>query len=238
MIRSNGPAPALSPVLLAGMALRPLPLAPLRRVLRLAIGSVNRRHPDLFERLDGYGAPLFLIDPADLPFAFVLQVDAGGGGMDVIGEADADALQPTATIRGPLLDLIDLLEGRIDGDALFFNRILTVEGDTEAVVALRNAVDGAEIDLRGDLLAVLGPLAGPASAALDTGARLLRRASADLETLRAAFVGPLRRRQDAQAVQLQRLEEKMTTAERPARAARRRTAKTPARSNNKKEQPA
>jgi len=41
--------------------------------------------------------------------------------------------------------MIELLEGRADGDALFFSRTLTVEGDMEAVVALRNAIDGSEI---------------------------------------------------------------------------------------------
>jgi len=63
--------------------------------------------------------------------------------------------------------LIDLLEGRLDGDALFFSRELTVEGDTEAVLLLRNAVDSDEVDLFEDLLSVLGPLAGPLRFAAD-----------------------------------------------------------------------
>ncbi|MCP5366376.1 MAG: SCP2 sterol-binding domain-containing protein [Hyphomicrobiales bacterium] len=209
--------------------MRPLPLAPLRRAVALAMAAVNRRHPDLFERLAGLEDPVFLIDPADLPLAFLLRPRAGGGvaggaAMEVVGEGGlADAPPPTATIRGPLLDLIDLLEGRIDGDALFFNRVLTVEGDTEAVVALRNAVDGAGIDLRADLLAALGPLAGPAGVLLDGGARLLRRAGADLETLRAALVAPLHRRQEAQAATLRRLEETVAagSASPPGRARRR-----------------
>jgi predicted lipid carrier protein YhbT len=39
---------------------------------------------------------------------------------------------------------MQLLEGKLDGDALFFSRDLVVDGDTEAVVMLRNIIDGAE----------------------------------------------------------------------------------------------
>ena len=50
----------------------------------------------------------------------------------------------TASIPGSLLTLMQLLEGKLDGDALFFSRDLVVDGDTEAVVMLRNIIDGAE----------------------------------------------------------------------------------------------
>ena len=49
-------------------------------------------------------------------------------------------------IAGPLLGLIGLIDGTYDGDALFFSRDLVVEGDVEAVLALRNAIDDAGID--------------------------------------------------------------------------------------------
>ncbi|AGH97674.1 hypothetical protein A11S_851 [Micavibrio aeruginosavorus EPB] len=34
-----------------------------------------------------------------------------------------------------------MIDGRYDGDALFFSRDIYIEGDTEAVVCLRNALD-------------------------------------------------------------------------------------------------
>ena len=43
--------------------------------------------------------------------------------------------------------LLKLMEGRVDGDALFFSRTLNIEGDTEAVLTLRNAVDSADVRL-------------------------------------------------------------------------------------------
>lgn len=60
------------------------------------------------------------------------------------------------------MSLIDLVEGRVDGDALFFSRKLHISGDTEAVVALRNIVDGAEIDLVSDFASAFGMFSGPA----------------------------------------------------------------------------
>ncbi len=40
-----------------------------------------------------------------------------------------------------------MMHGTLDGDALFFSRDLAVEGDTSSVLALRNAIDDAELDL-------------------------------------------------------------------------------------------
>ena len=44
------------------------------------------------------------------------------------------------------------------GDAVFFSRALKVEGDMNVVVALRNALDSEDIDLKADVLRALGPL--------------------------------------------------------------------------------
>jgi predicted lipid carrier protein YhbT len=64
-----------------------------------------------------------------------------------------------ATAGGPLLTLLALLEGRIDGDAMFFARSLSIAGDMEAMLALRNALDDSGFDLPRDLGQAAGPLA-------------------------------------------------------------------------------
>ncbi len=56
--------------------------------------------------------------------------------------------------------LIDLAEGRMDADALFFSREITIEGDMEAVLALRNALDAEGLDLMAEAFRPFGPLAG------------------------------------------------------------------------------
>lgn len=216
MERSRRLTPPFSPVLLAGLAARPLPPIALQPALALAMRTLRRRHPGLFDRLSGLGAPSFLIDPVDLPFAFLLETDPERPRLTALGRTAATDQAATATIRGPLMTLIDLAEGRLDGDALFFSRDLAVEGETEAVVALRNAIDDAEIDLVGDLLSALGPLAGPARLAVNGMTALLARAAGDLETLRDAVIAPAMRRADAQAAELRDIEKRMEGQAAPA----------------------
>lgn len=212
MDRSHRPTPPFSPVLLAGLAARPLPPAALGPALALAVRILRRRHPGLFERLSGVGAPTFLVDPVDLPFVFLLDTDPDRPRLIALSEAEAAARAANATIRGPLMTLVDLAEGRLDGDALFFSRDLAIEGDTEAVVALRNAIDDAEIDLVADLASMFGPLSGPARLAANGAAALVARAARDLETLRDALIAPAVRRADAQAAELRELERRMADA--------------------------
>jgi predicted lipid carrier protein YhbT len=69
-----------------------------------------------------------------------------------------DASPWDARIAGPLAALLGLVHGAFDGDALFFSRDLIIEGDTEAVLALRNAIDNEEIDMASEMTALFGPL--------------------------------------------------------------------------------
>ena len=215
MSQSGRTAPALSPVLLLGFALRRAPRRALQTAASLAVAALLRGHRGVFERLEGLANPDFLIDPMDLPFRFHLCTALPSPRLLVLGEDEEPVGQVAAAIHGPLPVLIDLLEGRVDGDALFFSRALTVEGDIAAVVALRNAVDGADISLVEDLLRPLGPLGIPARGLLRAGGALYRRAERDLETLQAALVAPVQRRCDAQEAQLRDLDE--TVASMPAR---------------------
>ena len=69
--------------------------------------------------------------------------------------------QADARIAGPLAALIGLVHGAYDGDALFFSRDLVIEGDTAAALAMRNAVDDAELDLASEVENLSGPFARP-----------------------------------------------------------------------------
>jgi len=212
--------PPLSPVLLAGIALRPLPPGLLQPILNAVMSVFARRHPGLFDRLAGLEGSAFLIDPIDLSFGFLLRPSPPPSLVAI----DKDCLTetPTATIRGPLLALIQLLEGKLDGDALFFSRDLVVEGDTEAVVTLRNAIDGAGIDVMDEFLSGLGPLARPAERMADGARAVLSRMDRDLGILRRAVLAPLTDRCEAQAAELRELREKVAelNSRRPARRAR------------------
>lgn len=197
----------MSPVLLAGLALRPLPPRLLQPVVDHVLRHVLDRHPDLLERLDGIAVRRFLVDVTDLPFAFVLDVDAPR--LTLVRRAAGEAAGTGARIAAPLLTLLDLMQGRLDGDALFFSRDLVIEGETEAVVALRNAVDGAGIDLVEEMLSALGPLGRPLQALLARGEAVFRAATSDLETLRTAAIAPALRQQEADARRIAELERKV-----------------------------
>jgi len=199
--------PPFSPVLFAGMALYPVPALMLQPALSAALLMIHRAHPDVFERMDGFAGRAILIDPIDLPYVFILSPDQRAPKLVVA--RDHRPSEVDATIRGPLASLLDMLEGRIDGDAMFFSRQLEIEGDTEVVVALRNAVDGAEIDLTADILSLFGPFAAPVRAFVKGANRIATLASRDLETLRDALLAPSMARHDAAEARLRKISDKV-----------------------------
>ncbi|WP_372395891.1 SCP2 sterol-binding domain-containing protein [Azospirillum sp. HJ39] len=160
----------------------------LARLLRM----LAVRHPRAFDALREMQDARVLIEPVDAPVALMMRVGpnlslhalrrepAGAG----LGDADADAV-----IRGPYARLLDLLEGRIDGDALFFRRELSIAGDTALILALRNTLDGEEMDLMADAASFAGPLAGVLPVLRRNAGPVLDR----IEAARRLLPPPLRR---------------------------------------------
>lgn len=180
--------PPLSPVLLLGL---PLSLVP-RRALDLVLADVMRlaarRHPRLLDRLAPLNGAHVLIEPSDLPVRFSLRFVPGTPILRI-----ADEETPSAVVRGPLADLLALLEGRLDGDALFFARQLSVEGDTETIVTLRNALEGEEIDLMQLLLERAGPFGALVRAGAGPVQRVYRALESALAGAQQVLEAPLRR---------------------------------------------
>lgn len=141
---------------LAARLMTPLPLAPLRLAAQRVVDSVASRHPALFDRMGEQADKTFLLDPLDLPFCLRLRPRRADPRIDVLRRTDPVTFD--ARIAGPFAALLGMLHGALDGDALFFSRDIIVEGDTEAVLALRNALDDAEIDVLAEFTASLGPL--------------------------------------------------------------------------------
>jgi O2-independent ubiquinone biosynthesis accessory factor UbiT len=156
-VTSPPPSPLSVPPLLA-LAARPLPLLPLQTVLSIVLLNICRKHPRIFDRLGEHARKRFGIKPTDLPFAFLLQPAPSRPRLLVVRELPDDV---DARICSPLAGLFGLVEGRLDGDALLFSRDLVVEGDVEAVLALRNAIDDAQLDPVAEIASIFGPLAEP-----------------------------------------------------------------------------
>lgn len=151
-------APQLPALLTSVMRL--LPTQPLELALGRLIKSIAQRHPDLFDRLGPHSSKAIGIAPTDVPVVFVLMPDREAPRVEVRPERAASACD--ALIVGPIFALVDLAEARLDGDALFFSRDIRIEGDVEAVLALRNALDGEGLDLVSEAAAPFGVLAaGP-----------------------------------------------------------------------------
>ena len=150
-------ASALIPRLpvLASALIRPLPLPFLAIILKRLISQSVYRHPSLFARLQDHAKKSFLIDPVDLPFVFYLQPLTKDPKLTVHRRKSCPKYD--GRIAGLLAALCGMIHGAYDGDALFFSRDIVVEGDTAAVLALRNAIDDCELDLFDEFTALLGP---------------------------------------------------------------------------------
>lgn len=156
------------PPLAAGF-MRRLPLVAIDWPLKRTAAAFARRHPAVFARLGPYAAQTFLIDPLDLPFAFRLRPRPPIPVVEAVRRPAA--CRWDARVAGPLAALLGLVHGTLDGDALFFSRDLVIEGDTEAVLALRNALDDAELDLLAEAISGFAPL-GPRFSLLARAAAL------------------------------------------------------------------
>ncbi|WP_301267479.1 SCP2 domain-containing protein [Bradyrhizobium sp. WYCCWR 12677] len=130
-----------------------MPLLPLQLVLSGFLQRILRRNPGLLDRLGEHRRARFGIKPVDLPFAFI--VEAAPPRLSAVRELPQTL---DARVSASLANLLALVEGRVDGDALMFSRQLAIEGDMEAVLALRNAIDDAGIDLAEELVCLFGPL--------------------------------------------------------------------------------
>ncbi len=151
--------------------LAPVPLALLQPIFTRIAVHVAKARPELFNRLGAHAGKRFLIDPTDLPFVLVLTPLPEYPLLTAHRRYERPA--HVAAIAGTFFNLLDMIDGSLDGDALFFSRDLQVNGDTEAVVALRNALDDFEGSALDSVVASFGALSGPAGLAL-SAARSIR----------------------------------------------------------------
>jgi predicted lipid carrier protein YhbT len=168
----SGKPMAFASLFSRGIASIPRPIV--RVVAARAFAVVLQRHPDLFDRLGEEASKRYAFVPLELPFAFV--IEPGRHTLKVLRKRVR--IRADATISGSIFLLLELLEGRSDGDAAFFSRDLSVVGDMEAVLALRNALDNGGVDLPRDIGAsagVFGPVVTRAAGMLRDHA-LARRA--------------------------------------------------------------
>jgi len=131
---------------LVGKIIRPLPLFPLEKIFKLILKKIIAKNPNVFKRMGEYAGDKFLIKITDLPFVVV--IDTSPKAPNIYVRRDADNLEIAATVTAPILSHVKMLTGELDGDALFFAREIRISGSTESVLALRNAVDSMDLDIK------------------------------------------------------------------------------------------
>lgn len=157
------------------MALR----GPVETLLTARLRRVARRRPEIFERLGDFQNALFVLAPDAWPVLFTLSPRGDRGVVRVARRAAATSA--TTRVSGSLAALLGLFDGSIDADAAFFSRDIRVEGDIEAIMALHNALEAAELTLA-DLLGLPAAASDMANAGL---ALLLRRLAPGAAAARA-----------------------------------------------------
>ncbi len=121
----------------------PSGMLPLGFFLTRSLRDLARRKPQLFERLGDHRQTSFFIDPNDLGYAFVIVPDGTAAEVKMVSKKASEACD--VIVRGPLLSLLGLLDGTFDGDALFFSRSISISGKVDALLALRNAIEDADL---------------------------------------------------------------------------------------------
>jgi predicted lipid carrier protein YhbT len=134
----------------------PLPLAPASAFLSRFLRAMAARHPSILRRLGPHVGARILIDVSDAPLILLMEPAL----RRLTAHRRSRPPAADAAIRGRLAAFLSMLHGTEDGDALFFSGDLEISGDTAAVLALRNAIDDAELDLTEELARMGGP-AGP-----------------------------------------------------------------------------
>lgn len=135
-------------------ATKPIPVPVLNIVLTRIVGRVIKKHPRIFARMAGHHHKSFRIDPTNLPFMLVLKPQPEAPVLKAYRKSRAP--DASASISGSFLKLLGMMDGRYDGDALFFTRDIRVEGDTEAIVSLRNALDDIDGSIAEETAACFG----------------------------------------------------------------------------------
>lgn len=108
------------------------------------VEQLHFAYPTLQEKLRAACGKSFLFRLSELKFDVLLKIDDGQITPKIMSLGHFQGAN--ATIYSSLPALAELLLGEQDGDSLFFSRTLEFEGDTEAILVLRNSLDSQDIN--------------------------------------------------------------------------------------------
>ncbi len=128
-------------------------------LLQKIVRYISRTRPDIFDRIGPHTNKVYLIDPVNLPLVLILYPRKNNP--ELIAFPRHKIPEYDARISGTFITLLKMIDGQLDGDALFFTRDLIIEGDTEAVVCLRNALDDLDGSIADDIATLFPRIGAP-----------------------------------------------------------------------------
>jgi len=134
-------------------------------ILNSVANKIYRNHPSMAERLQPIINSSFFVKITNLPFNVFFTIEEKGVAVKALHNSE----QPTAdlTISSDLTSLVNIFEGDEDGDKLFFSRKLQINGNSEALVTLRNAIDSQDINIVEEISAPFKIFANPAKSVIN-----------------------------------------------------------------------
>lgn len=154
------------------------------------VGRFMTYHGYVIDRMAEYAPVYMVMEPRDLPISFFVHFSSNKLDIQVI-EKGAYTSQDPIIISAKLATFISILEGNLDGDALFFSRELSITGDTTSIVALRNILEAESIDINEDIKKTFGSFASMVVNGKDFLSSTLSVADAKLEKIKASIVNDI-----------------------------------------------
>lgn len=103
--------------------------------------AVVRLLPQVCEDLGAYQQCTYLIIPTDSPLMVEFQLNPHAPFVRIHVRGLCGDVPAAVVIRGTTRQLMKTLMQKADGDALFFSRHVELQGDIEALLALRNTLE-------------------------------------------------------------------------------------------------
>ena len=160
----------------------------------------------MLERLHPIAGTTFLIVILDLPFNIKLCIQSN----KVYAQLIRDKVIPSdVTIKGELQPLFEMLSSQVDGDSLFFSRKLHIEGDTSALLTLRNALDADDINILEEIVGGLGPFQYPVSLFLLALKKIGQTLNDNINLLSQSLMTPANQRMDVLKADTNKMQSKI-----------------------------
>ena len=149
-------APEFNSSLLYGLLAKPIICRP---IIQIGISKLTKlfidKHPRVIKKMSQFSPSRMVLVPLDMPFDFFVEFSNESLQINII-DKNTYLGKNLTKITASIDVFVKMLEGNLDGDALFFSRKLIIEGETTIIVALRNILEAENVNIKNDIKKSLG----------------------------------------------------------------------------------